>query len=165
MKRPHGLKGEGEFYTATGSNTFLERGHTVWLRPLAPASALPPEGKHATLTNVRKGNQVLLSFEGVPDRTALEKILPFEVLCDRDMFPALEEGNHYVVDLLGLTVLDEQGNAVGKIESSYDTPGSVVFTVALKSGERVDLPYVKNFFPAVDLEAGTVTVVLPEVLE
>jgi hypothetical protein len=37
--------------------------------------------------------------------------------------------------------------------------------VRLKDGTSVELPFIANFFPGYDLEEGTITVVLPEVVE
>lgn len=164
LKRPHGLKGDVEFWTAAGNETHLEAGHLVWLFPLE-GSILPKEGKVFELAQVRRGNAVLIRFKGVPDRTALEKILPCELKRAREDFPPLDEGSYYVTDLVGLTAVNEEGERIGKIVDYFETPAQLVFTIRLKNGEELDLPYVEAFFPEVDLERQEITVVLPEVME
>lgn len=163
-KKPHGLKGEAEFWTASGNDTYLERGSKVWLYPL-PGSLLRDGGIEFEVESLRRGNQVLIKLVGVADRTALEKLLPFEVFAPRDEFPELDEGTYYVVDMIGLKALDEQGNVVGKIVDYFETPAQIVFTLSLRNGERLDLPYVENFFTDVDIDAGTIRVHLPEIVE
>lgn len=164
-KKPHGLKGEVEFWTASGNDTYLEKGSKVWLYPLGEGSTLPVEGKEYVVAGIRRGNQVLLKFEDVPDRTALEKLLPLEVYASRDEFPEPEEGSYYIVDMIGLMALNERGEVIGKIEDFFETPAQIIFTVALKNGERMDLPYVEQFFTDVDIESGTIRVHLPEIVE
>ena len=61
--------------------------------------------------------------------------------------------------------VDESGIEVGKVADWYETPGHLVFTIRLKKGGEVDIPYVKHFFPNVDLIQGTIQVVLPEDIE
>lgn len=163
-RKAHGLKGEVEFWTSSGNETHLEKGSIVWLHPLE-GSTLPIEGKEFEVEQVRRGNQVLLKLKNIPDRTAVEKILPFEVSCFREQFPELPDGEYYVTDLIGLKAISPEGKVLGKIAEFYESPGQLIFTVSLLNGERVDLPYVDNFFPAVDIEAGTMTVILPEIVE
>lgn len=162
--KAHGLKGHAIFHLAAGSDSHLEVGHKVWLMP-EKGSLLTREGAEFTIEEIHFGNDIRVKLEGVPDRTALEKLLPFEVYCDRSQFPELEEGEFYIDELLGLTVVTAEGKAVGKLADFYETPAQLVFTIRFNNGTELDLPYVSDFFPAVDLEAGTVTVNLPQVVE
>jgi 16S rRNA processing protein RimM len=158
-RKAHGLKGEAEFHTPSGNDTHLDAGSLI----VARMAGRPDQ--ELVVENVRRGNNVLIKFEGVPDRTALEKLLPFEVWCDRDAFPDLEEDEVYVTDLLGLKAVDVDGNEIGRVENYYETPAQLVFVIRMKNNESVELPFVANFFPGYDLDAGTITVVLPEVVE
>jgi 16S rRNA processing protein RimM len=162
--KPHGLKGHAVFVLPSGKDTHLKAGHQVWLQPV-DRSELPKDGREFTIREIKKGNDVLVLLDGIVDRTALEAILPFEIFCERSQFPALKAGEFYVTDLLGLTAVDETGKVIGKIRSYFETPAQLIFTIALSSGGEVDLPYVKHFFPKVDLAAGTVQVLLPDVIE
>ena len=162
--KPHGLKGHALFFLTSGKQTHLKKGHKLWLKP-GPSSELPSEGQEYEIEDIQKGNDVRVKLVGIVDRTALEKILPFEIFCDRSQFPALPQGQHYVSDLLGLKAIDESGIEVGKVADWYETPGHLVFTIRLKKGGEVDIPYVKHFFPNVDLIQGTIQVVLPEDIE
>jgi 16S rRNA processing protein RimM len=144
--KPHGLKGHAIFVLPSGKDTHLKVGHQVWLQPVE-RSGLPKAGQEFTIREIKKGNDVLV------------------LLCERSQFPALKAGEFYVTDLIGLSAVDETGKTVGKIRSYFETPAQLIFTIALSSGGEVDLPYVKHFFPKVDLAAGTVQVLLPDMLE
>jgi 16S rRNA processing protein RimM len=162
--RAHGLKGHAIFHLAAGHDSHLEVGHKIWLMP-SKGSLLVADGAEFVIEEIHYGNDIRVRLEGVPDRTALEKLLPFEIYCDRSQFPELPEGEFYVDDLLGLTVVTPEGKAVGKLADFYETAAQLVFTIRFNNGSELDLPYVSNFFPSVDLEAGTITAVLPEVIE
>lgn len=162
--KAHGLKGHALFILPSGSDTHLERGDKVWLVP-QKGSLLTREGAEFEIEEIHKGNDLRVKLVGVPDRTALEKILPFEIFCDRSQFPELEEGQYYVADLLGLTVVNSEGKKIGKLQDYYETKANLVFTIRFNNGSEMDLPYVSEFFPAVNLEEGTIEVVLPEVIE
>ncbi|MBY0517004.1 MAG: ribosome maturation factor RimM [Bacteriovoracaceae bacterium] len=162
--KPHGLKGHVAFVLPSGKQTHLKAGHEVWLMP-SGASGLQSQGAIFKITEIKKGNDILVKLEGVEDRTALEKILPFEIFCDRSQFPQLKEGEFYVADLLGLKAVDESGTQVGTLKDYYETPGQLIFTIQLLNGEMIDLPYVKHFFPRIDILKGEAQVLLPEVIE
>lgn len=162
--KPHGLKGHALFIIPSGRGTHLKAGHKVWLKPQAH-SQLPAEGAEFEIEEIKVGNDVRVKLMGIADRTALERLLPFEIYCERSQFPELPAGEYYVTDLLGLTVITHEGKAVGKLADFYETPGQLVFTIRFNNGSELDLPYVKHFFPRVDLVAGQVEVMLPEVLE
>ncbi|MFP5459879.1 MAG: ribosome maturation factor RimM [Bacteriovoracia bacterium] len=162
--KPHGLKGHALFFLTSGKDTHLKKGHKLWLVP-GSGSELPAAGAEFEIEEIQKGNDIRVKLMGVVDRTALEKLLPFEIFCDRTQFPALPRGQNYVSDLLGLRAIDESGAEVGVVADWYETPGHLVFTIRLKAGGEVDVPYVKHFFPNVDLSQGTIQVVLPEAIE
>jgi 16S rRNA processing protein RimM len=162
--KAHGLKGHAIFVLPSGSETHLEAGDKVWLIP-QKGSLLTREGAEFEIEEIHKGNDLRVKLVGVPDRTALEKILPFEIFCDREQFPELEEGQYYVADMLGLTVVTVDGKSIGKLQDYYETKAGIIFIIRFNNGTEMDLPYVSDFFPEVDLEAGTIQVVLPEVIE
>ncbi len=159
--RAHGLKGHALCHIPSGKDTHLKKGHRVWLMPLA-GSSLPKEGREFEVEEMLKGNELRLKLVGVVDRTALEQLLPFEIYCERSQLPPLKSGEYYLMDLMGLRAIDPSGAHVGEVSEYFETPGHLVLTIKLLSGESVDVPYVKHFFPSVDLEQGTIQVLLPE---
>ena len=159
----HGLKGQTEFYLPSGIQTHLSKGHSLVLKPLK-GSAIPLEGQEFVIESITKINKLLVKLEGVPDRTALEKILPFAIYCERDQFPELPQGQFYVLDILGLEARTDQGVKLGKIESYYETPAGIVFTLRFSNGTEIDIPYVPSFFKKV-VPQDHVVVVVPEVME
>jgi 16S rRNA processing protein RimM len=74
--------------------------------------------------------------------------------------PELDEGEFYVTDLLGLTVLDEAGHVLGRIDEVVAAPAHDL----LRVGELL-IPFVSEFVLAIDRASGRITVrLLPGML-
>jgi 16S rRNA processing protein RimM len=162
-RKAHGLKGHALAHLGAGDQTHLQAGSHVVLRPLA-GSGLNGE-QTFVVESIQFGNDIRIKFEGVPDRTALELLLPFEILVSADDLPELSEGEYYVEDLLGLKVLDEAGVQWGVIEDFYETPAHTVFVIRPRHGALVEIPYVPAFFKTVNLEEDVAVIVVPEEVE
>ena len=162
-RKAHGLKGHAIFLLFSEKETTLTRGSRVVLRPLA-GSRMNGE-QEFVLEELHIGNDVRAKLEGVPDRTALELLLPFDIYIDEADLPELAEGEFYVSDLLGLDVQNTEGKKVGKLADFYETAAHTVFVIKTNRGELIDVPYVEAFFKDIDLDNAVVTVEMPEEME
>ena len=59
---------------------------------------------------IGEGGFAYLGLRGVPDRNAAELLRGQKIEGDREDAPALEEGRYYIVDILGLDAVTEEGN-------------------------------------------------------
>ena len=72
----------------------------------------------------------------------------------------LKEGEFFVQDILGFTVVDEEGRTVGTLVDAEETPASMLYLVR---GEREHLiPAVKEFILGIDAEKEQIRVHLIE---
>ncbi|MBR0208524.1 MAG: 16S rRNA processing protein RimM [Oscillospiraceae bacterium] len=72
----------------------------------------------------------------------------------------LKKGEFFVQDILGFTVVDEQGKEVGRLVDAEETPASMIYVVR---GEREHLiPAVKEFILSIDAEREQIRVHLIE---
>lgn len=166
VTRPHGIKGEAELNLLnTIEDSILDEEMKVWIVPTSPKSILKTEGEEWTIAKLRLGNKAICLFEGIQDRTHLEKILPFDLYLHRDQFPEPDENEVYLVDLVNLPVYSPEGVKLGKLESFSDNGQQYLFDVRLESGEKITLPYVDAFFPSIDVENKKITMILPEYTE
>ena len=62
----------------------------------------------------------------------------------------MEEGRHYIVDILGLNCETEEGEVLGKVTHIANL-SSDVYTIE-KAGKRILFPAVKGVVKRVDLE-------------
>lgn len=70
-----------------------------------------------TLAKIRSDNKggAIARFVEIADRDAAEALRGTTLTVPRDSLPALEEGEFYHADLLGLTVVTDAGDEIGKV--------------------------------------------------
>ena len=71
--------------------------------------------------------------------------------------PSLPEGQFFEYDLLGMTVRDEGGEDLGRVEDIMDTAATHVFVVRKDGRERL-IPATRKAVAAVDVPGRTMTV-------
>jgi 16S rRNA processing protein RimM len=162
---PHGIKGEAEFRLINTEDSILDDGMKIYLYPSNEKSQLSHYGEEWKISKIRFGNKVIVTLEGIKDRTHLETILPFEIFLPREAFPAPDEGEVYLVDLIGMRVQDPEGKLLGKLDSFDDNGMQYLFNVRMDNGEMVTLPYVDAFFPEINMEEKFITMIPPEYAE
>jgi 16S rRNA processing protein RimM len=71
--------------------------------------------------------------------------------------PPLPKGQYYEYELIGLSVHDETGQALGMLAEILETPGNHVLVVRGKDGEML-VPATKEAVVAVDLPGKAMTI-------
>ncbi len=108
---------------------------------------------------------VVARFEGMDDRNLAEALKGVRICLPRSAFPATPEGEYYWVDLIGLEVINRQGEFMGVVRDLMPTgPHSVL---VLEHTETVDgkahtaermIPFVAAYVDGVDQQARRITV-------
>jgi 16S rRNA processing protein RimM len=99
-------------------------------------------GAERRLLTIREsGKTAVARFEGVADRSAAEALRGSLVEIDRSALPALEAGEYYYADLMGLPAVDRQGNAVGKIVSVENYGAGDLLEIEREDGKRSLIPF------------------------
>jgi 16S rRNA processing protein RimM len=75
----------------------------------------------------------------------------------RSELPVLDEGEHYLVDLVGLQVRLEDGTAIGVVEETIEYPAAQVLRVRVSRGV-VEVPMFEPYLVAIEFEQGAVVV-------
>ena len=103
------------------------------------------------------GNRLIALLEGTDDRTQAEGLAGRQIAVYRDQFPELPEDEYYWTDLLGLSVVLEDGRELGTLENMLATGANDVMVVR---GERERLiPFVPGqYVKQVDLDRRRVVV-------
>jgi 16S rRNA processing protein RimM len=89
-----------------------------------------------------KPGTAIARFEGVTDRNVAESLRGLTLTVARTALPALDEGEYYVADYLGRSVVDETGATVGTVKSIENFGASDILDIALASGGTVMVPFV-----------------------
>ena len=130
------------------------------LRPATFVKALPPLLK---ITQVKQQGDVVVALaQEVPDRNAAEALRGARVFIGRSSFPTAGTDEYYWVDLIGLNVVNRQGETLGTVAGLLDTgPHSVLREAPVgavdEAGERL-IPFVAAYVDAVSLEQRLITV-------
>lgn len=167
VAHPHGIKGEAEIrlLNPNPEESVLDDGMTIWLFPTSPKSKINQKGEEWKINKIRFGNKVICQLDGIKDRTHLESLIPFEIYLDRESFPETDDDEVYLVDLVDMDVVTEEGELVGKLESFSDNGMQYLFDIRMTTGELLTLPYVDAFFPDVDMETKKITIIMPDYTE
>lgn len=107
-------------------------------------------------------SQGLLQVEGIDDRDAAERWRNAEVrVVAKDVAP-LEEDEYYYRQVLGLSVVTEEGENLGRVTDVLPTGANDVYVVQGLDSEELLLPAIKDVILKVDLDSGTMIVRLLE---
>ena len=161
--RPHGIKGGFSFHLYNIEDSVLESGGKITLFPKGTNSSIDINGQLIKISNISFGNKVIAYLEGVENRSLAEEMIPFIIKIYKSELPQLEEGEFYMSDLIGINVFELNGEKeIGIIKDYYENGAQTVLTIQLKSGKKIDIPFINEFFPEVDLENSLVRVILPQ---
>ena len=124
-------------------------------RPGEAAAALP-----SLLRIVRAkahGDGVVAQVHDLDDRTAAEALRGARIFVSRASFPTADADEFYWVDLIGMAVVNRQGEALGTVTGLIDTGPHSVLRVARESavaaGEEAErlIPFVAVYVDEVRL--------------
>lgn len=163
-KSPHGVKGGFTFFLHNPEDSILKKGIEVLLFPLDRSSAIPKEGKTFKIAQISFGNKVIVYLEGITDRNDVEAMIPFSVQYPREAFPEVEDGEYYLVDLIGSLVFNHKnGEKVGMVDSFYENGLQLI--AVIRGEETYELPFIDAFFPVVDVTNKRIEMNVPEYLD
>jgi 16S rRNA processing protein RimM len=111
------------------------------------------------------GNSLVARLEGIEDRDKAALLQGSMISVARSLLPKLRKREFYQADLIGLSVTNLEGIALGEVSHFVETPGGDVMVVRGKAGQEHWVPATKEHLSKVDLEAGTVVVDWPAELE
>jgi 16S rRNA processing protein RimM len=103
-------------------------------------------------------NMVILKFEGFDNMNDVEKLRQCKILVDRENAVKLEKDEYFVADLLDMTVVDEDGNDIGKITDVMETGANDVYVIGMNDGREKLIPAIKDCILDVDMENGIMKV-------
>jgi len=146
----HGLRGEVRIMPWADSPEFLAGFERLYI---------DGEAVDVLSARVHKGG-VIAAFDGVSDIDSAIKLKNKTVCIDREDV-LLEEGRHFVADLLGLRAIDaETGAPIGDISEVLALPAHDVYVI--KGAREMLIPAVPEFVDEVSVEGGYVKLRLIE---
>jgi 16S rRNA processing protein RimM len=106
--------------------------------------------------------RALLKLVGCDDRTMAEGFRRQVVQVRREEALQLAEGEYYEYQILDLAVRTVSGESLGNVVEVIDTGANDVYLVRGPDGHDLLIPALESVIRAIDLEAGSLVVELPE---
>ncbi|MDI9857119.1 ribosome maturation factor RimM [Comamonas sp. 17RB] len=106
-------------------------------------------------------DSIVATAAAVGDRNAAETLRGARIFVSRTAFPAPDEGEFYWVDLLGMSVVNREGVAMGVVKDLLATGPQTTLVLAYDEGgkerERM-IPFVDAYVDKVDLAGKSILV-------
>ncbi len=148
----HGIKGEVKVFPTTDDNSRFESLKKVFLDT-------GREQMELEIQSVKYfKNMVILKFKGFDNINDIEKYKGKDLLITRDQAVELSPDENFIVDLIGLLVVTDEGEELGTLTDVIKTGANDVYEVTMKNGKEVLLPAIKQCILDVDLDKKMVTV-------
>ena len=145
--KPQGIRGELKIKTFTDFPEDVKAFKTVYI-----------DDTPYKILSFRVGTDgaAYIGLRGIPDRNAAELFRGKKLEGERDDAPPLEEGQYYIVDILGLSCETEEGEGLGTV-TDISNLSSDIYTIE-KAGKRILFPAVKGVVKKVDIDGGKLIV-------
>ena len=103
-------------------------------------------------------NMVILKFKQFNNINEVEKYKSAEIYVTRDNAIKLKEGEFFICDLIGLTVVDEKETEIGTLTDVLKTGANDVYEITDKAGKTYLFPAIKQCILNTDINKGIMTV-------
>ena len=107
-------------------------------------------------------NMVLLKFKGIDRVEDAENFRNSYLEVDRENAVELQEGEYFIVDLLGLNVLTESNELLGKLEDIFNTGSNDIYVVKSEEGKQLLLPAISEVIKEINIKENKIVVHLIE---
>lgn len=147
---PHGVRGDVRVFPLTDFPERFEALGEVLLGPEARPVRVHVRGTVRDL--------IVLKFDGVDDRNAAEKLRGAYLQVERSQVHPPPEGYYYAFQLIGLQVVDPNGEPLGSVLDFENGAAHALYVVKRPDGHIFRVPAVAQFVEQIDLEAGRVVI-------
>lgn len=156
LKKPYGIKGWLWVFSLTQQREQLFAMQPFYIKTASGTQTLSVKQWR------QQGSGLVAQFNEIPDRTVAETMHGVKLWVSASNLPKPGEDEYYWSDLVGLQVINQQGEYLGDIQSLFETGAHDVMVVK-PTGDSLDdsqrlIPWHQQTLVAVDMAAGRVTV-------
>ncbi|MBO5069082.1 MAG: ribosome maturation factor RimM [Roseburia sp.] len=103
-------------------------------------------------------NMVILKFKGIDDINDVEKFRKKSLYVTRENAVKLKKNEYFIADLIGLSVISDEGENLGEITDVLQTGANDVYVISKPGASDILLPAIKDCVKNVDMDGGTMEV-------
>lgn len=166
----HGIKGEVNMTIFSNNpkninkyQLFNHHGDEIKLKIVSFKNSLNENGGHDC--------QVIAKIDGVNDRNNAELFRNVELFTERKNFPKTNNNEFYIVDLIGLDVVDINQKLIGQVSNVFNHNAQAIIEIKFNDNnipkgysQQESFVFKNDFFPIVDLENNFIQLDLPEIV-
>lgn len=144
----HGVRGEVKVFPTTDNPARFKKAQELVLDTGRERLSLK-------VSNVKFFKQfVILKFEGIDSINDVEKYKKCPLLVSREDAVPLGKDEYFIADMIGLSVVTEDGELFGVLEDVIETGANDVYVIASKKHGEVLVPAIKECILQVDIDTG-----------
>ncbi|MCH5252328.1 MAG: ribosome maturation factor RimM [Lachnospiraceae bacterium] len=147
----HGLKGEVKVFPTTDDVKRFQKCDEVILVTKQGNLTL-----HVERVKFFK-NIVIVKFKEYNDINEVEGFRKCDLMVTRENALPLKEGEYYLCDVVGATVVEENGKKIGTVTEVMETGANNVFVIQTADGKEVLFPVIPDCIKKVDVKEKLVT--------
>ena len=102
-------------------------------------------------------NMVIIKFEEFDDINQVERYKGARLLVSRENAVKLKKGEHFIADMIGMSVVTDEGEKLGSLSDVMQTGANDVYIVEYNGNELL-LPAIKECILDIDDENRRITV-------
>lgn len=149
---PHGIQGEVKVFPTTDDINRFKKLKEVFL----------DTGRERVLLHVERvkffKGIAILKFKEFSSINEVEQYRKKDLYVSRDQAVKLEPNENFIADLIGLSVVTDQGEEFGTVKDILQTGANDVYVIDGTDGKEYLFPSIRECILDVDLEAGKVLV-------
>ena len=152
----HGVRGEVKVFPTTDPERFLDLEYVIL--------DAGREMKKLEIRNVKFfKNLVILKFDGIDNINDIEKYKGKQLYVTRENAVELDEDEYFIADMIGLDVIDENDNHIGKLTDVMQTGANDVYVINMEDCEdELLVPAIKECILDVNVKDGFIKIHIME---
>lgn len=143
----HGIGGEVKVFPTTDDEKRFKKLKEVFLDTGKEEMLL-----HVTQARFQK-NMVILKFKEFDNINQVESLRGKALFVDREHAVKLEKDEYFIADMIGMSVISDEGEALGMLEDVLQTGANDVYVIKEAGGQELLVPAIRECVVDVDIEA------------
>jgi 16S rRNA processing protein RimM len=160
IRKAHGVRGEASVEAWSDSPDRFND-----LRAVTLVSPDEAQLRDIDIESVRlHAGRALVKFSGIDSPEDVQRFQNWTIEIPEAEARKLEDDEYFIHDMVGLSLIDADGQERGKVVEIEETGGGVLLVVDGPRG-RFDVPFAADICTKVDLDSKTIAVSLPAGIE
>ncbi len=150
ITKPFGIKGQVKIHPYTQSPDFF----------LKHCDFSLADGRNIQLirSKIEPCGEVISWVSGVTDRTTAETLRGQELFVPRGALAPLATDEYYYDDLVNLTVTDDKGTVLGRVDAVYNFGAGTFLEIKRTNGNVGTIPYNSKSIIDINIKNGTIVI-------